>query len=277
MRGADILESFASNNAGGKDTSPQASEVVTRSSSNRQNPNTDKEPRESTVTVAFVEPNSESLSGRQNSENTFNTETVQEIQGAIELFRTGNLSKVEAIISIHNSLSDVTSITTGVRRDALERYGRTLNQIEENLGTVNKRGRKLQLQDNAGGADGSTKRHRRSKATNGSLSKSANNHGEVEKFIERIPNKISGKTGDQSRSDTTSSESESEEINKDVDEGTAKDIIIDSRSNKKQRVYESQLSWFNQECSKYKTKQRDSCNESLRLIDLYQRDLPAVK
>jgi len=142
MQGADILESFATNNGEGPNQGTSATETISESLSDRQNPGVTNESSQNVNAPKVAGTNAGSLSKKQHPESGFSKDVVQEIESAVKLFRTGNLTKVEAILLIHQSLSTESTIEFGIRKDALERYGQTLDQIESNVTRANERGQK---------------------------------------------------------------------------------------------------------------------------------------
>ncbi|KAF9536105.1 hypothetical protein CPC08DRAFT_824850 [Agrocybe pediades] len=163
-------------------------------------------------------------------------------------------------------LSSVSDVSDEKRRDVLQQYLRTLDRTEAVIGKSTEQPEPETKV--ASGTDNPKKRSRGSPKPKGSVSKLTDKVNSLEELIQE-----SG--GVESSSDNTSTGiGESSDSEKSVDD---RGYNFEGRSNKKQRIFENTMPWFKREGRQRLSKHKRSCNETLRLLDIYQRDTATVK
>jgi hypothetical protein len=190
----------------------------------------------------FVEITSPNATGtsqhtetEQSEPSTFAGETVRQIEGIIDSFRTGKIKKSQAIFQIGQILASEPTGNEELKAESLDRYVTTLDGIEALAAQSVKHG--LQVTDPLLGKrkeqpDSGDRRHAEPE---GNLASNARTN-EVDNFLASI-----------------SRENEQEENmlggghEDDSDQESEAGADDRGRSNKKQHIYESQMPWFNVE------------------------------
>ena len=213
------------------------------------------------VTVGTTQQSGES----QEEEITFARQTVEQIEALVESFRTGKSSKPQAIFKIGQILAGEQIGDERSKLDSLERYASTLDSIETHLARSVKHGERFidpvlgKRKEVTADAD---KRHESFDGNTAGVT----NPVDVNDFIERLFKKDASRYGD----DDSGGESSSSEFENDG---------LDQRgkSNKKQRIYESQMPWYDKEQRIRKSNTNPSCNKTRETLDLFQKDHATVK
>ena len=217
--------------------------------------------RPDSVTIGTTQQSGES----QEEENTFAGETVERIETLIESFRTGKSAKSETIFKIGQVLAAEQIGDERSKLDSLERYTTTLDSIQA-LSTQSAKhgqrfvdpilGKRKEVIDDRGEryetADRDTAR--------------TPNQPDFDDFIERLSKKDVTQHGDDD-SERESSDDKFEDSGPDER----------GKSNKKQRIYESQMPWYDKEQRIRKSNTNPSCNKTRETLDLFQRDHATVK
>jgi hypothetical protein len=201
----------------------------------------------------------------ENAENSFAGQVVEQIEVLVESFRTGKIKKSQAIFKIGQILATEPTGDEQVKTDSLERFVSTLEQIEAHTARSDEHGRQLVnpvLGKQKDDAETGDKRYETLDGDNARLSHAI----DVDDFLNGIP-KGSGPETEGSISDDQS-DSERESVN---------DSSIRGRSNKKQRIYESQMPWFSKEQQVRRSVTNPSCNNTRNTLDVFQRDPTTVK
>ena len=195
---------------------------------------------------------------------TFAGQAVEQIQAFIESFRTGKIKKSQAIFKIGQVLA-TESGDEQLKSDALEQYSSTLDGIEALTAKSHEHGNRFVdplLGKRKNGSGGGGERHEAPDGDNAGTTHSI----DVDDFLNGIPEAVNPQLGDGDSGGGSSSDESSD------DESGGR-----GRSNKKQRIYESQMPWFSNEKRIRKTITNPSCNKTRDILDIFQRDLAAVK
>jgi hypothetical protein len=203
----------------------------------------------------------------QINEDTFAGETVRQIETVVESFRTGKAKKSQSIFKIGQILAAESKGDDQLKADSLERYTITLDGIEAHAAQSDKHG--TEYTNTVLG-----KRKDEVSLGNRGLEESdGNNAGnsqetDVNEFLARISE------GNEPEMEGSVRDGESGD-----DEGPESDGECDNRgrSNKKQRIYESQMPWFSKEQRIRKSNTNRSCNKTRNILDIIQRDPVTVK
>ena len=196
---------------------------------------------------------------------TFAGQAVEQIQAFVESFRTGKIRKSQAIFKIGQVLA-AESGDEQLKSDALEQYSSTLDGIEALSAKSHEHGERLVnpllgKRKNIPGDGG--ERH---EAPDGDIAGTPHPI-DVDDFLDGIPKGVDPELGD---NDSGGGSSSSDESSDDESGGRG-------RSNKKQRIYESQMPWFSKEKRIRKSITNPSCNKTRDILDIFQRDLAAIK
>jgi hypothetical protein len=206
------------------------------------------------------------------SEVTFATEVVGQIEALVESFRTGKIKKPETIFKIGQVLASQSAGSERLKSDALERYASTLDgieaiSVESNRHGMHVTGGSLLGKRKDGTADGD-RGYEQPDGDHPANSQSSN----VDDFIRELSQ--GNELGEGGNADSYASDSGSDDGSEHASDGDSGDR---GRSNKKQRVYESQMPWFKNEQRIRKSKTHRSCNKTRNILDTIQRDPVAVK
>jgi hypothetical protein len=205
----------------------------------------------------------------QTSQTPFAGEIVQQIEALVESFRTGKTRKSETICRIGQILADEPTGNEQLKSDSLERYVSTLDGIEAIAAQSNRHGMHIATSTLGKRKDGLSDGNRRSSELEGHIP-TGDEPTDVDDFIQRLSEgdnfeeRRSSSGGDSNASDDDGHES--------VDESGGR-----GRSNKKQRIYESQMPWFRAEQRIRRSGTNRSCNKSRKILDIVQKDPVAVK
>jgi hypothetical protein len=168
-------------------------------------------------------------------DNSFAGQAVGQIEAVIELFRTKGVTKSQAIFKIGQIIAEKSIGDDQSKSDSLERYASTLDGIEALSAKSDEHGQRFtnpilgKRKDDAGGR---RQGHEESVGNNSGITHSVN----VDDFLGGFANGGTNHGGDDNSSDGSSS-----------DESSDDDQDGQGRSNKKQRIYESQMPWFSKE------------------------------
>ena len=183
------------------------------------------------VTVGTTQQSGES----QGEESTFARETVGQIEALIESFRTGKDTKTQTIFKIGQILAAEQIGDEQSKFDSLERYASTLNSIETLSTESAKHGQRFVNPVLGKRKEVINDGDRRHETVDRSIT-GARNPIDLDDFIEGLSNKsVDDHGNDESGGDSSSDESGNDEPNN------------QGKSNKKQRVYESQMPWYDNE------------------------------
>ena len=208
-------------------------------------------------------------SGESQSEGitTFAGQAVEQIEALVESFRTGKLKKSQTVFKIGQILTAEPTGDEQLKDDSLEQYASILEGIEAHSAKSTEHGNRFinpSLGKRKGVPSDGGGRHEEFDGDNAGTSHPI----DVDNFFSGIPEGITPQLGDDDSGGGSSSDS-SESSNDDTgDRG---------RSNKKQRIYESQMPWFSKEKQLRKSVTNPSCIKTKDILDIFQRDLAAVK
>jgi hypothetical protein len=214
----------------------------------------------------------------QDTETNFAGEAVKRIETLVESFRTGNAKKSHTIVKIGQILEE-SGGSDEVKDKALDGYSSTLDGIKVLATRSNERGLRHtnsilgKRKENLGGRD---QRHEEFDGNHPGDSPVFN----IDNFYDGVP-KSSGPSdggddpgGDDSGGDDSGGDDPEGESGSDDESG---DFGERGRSNKKQRIYESQMPWFSAEQRIRKSNTNPSCNKTRSILDIFQRDTATVK
>jgi hypothetical protein len=201
------------------------------------------------------------------TEVIFAGEVVRQIEAVVESFRTGGIKKTQAIVKISGILDADPTGNEQLKSESLDRYVSTLNGIEALAAQSNERGLRYTntaLGKRKEGSSGGGERHEESNGDNAG----ASNEIDIDDFIEGLSKGDDLQLGENDPSEGSGDDSD-RESNNGLDER--------GRSNKKQRIYESQMPWFDAEQRVRKSCKNRSCNKTRNTLDVFQRDPVTVK
>jgi hypothetical protein len=198
-------------------------------------------------------------------DGSFAGQAVEQIEALVESFRTKGIPKSQAIFKIGQIIAGQPGGDEKLKSDSLERYASTLDGIEALSAKSVEHGQRFtnpvlgkRKDDDEGGREG----HAEPVGNHAGIA----NQDDVNDFFEGLSHggtRIGG--GDESGGGSSSDDSSDDD---DDDRG---------RSNKKQRIYESQMPWFNKERRIRRTNTNPSCNKTRNTLDIFQRDHSTVK
>ena len=197
------------------------------------------------------------LAGEEGHENerALDEESINLMDDVVESFRSKEITKLKALSNIITILDFDTSRTEKTKDVAVEYYSRTLDEIEALATSAVKRGEHVQrgLQPTRGvGSAGTT--HLRNEQ----------HDADIDELISQV-----------SRESKTSKRPLSGDFF-DADDDANDSDVGGTRSNKKRRIFESQMPWFSREEEERRTGNKE-CEESRRILALYARDFKAIK
>ena len=201
----------------------------------------------------------------ENAVNSFAGQVVEQIEVLVESFRTGKIKKSQAIFIIGQILATEPTGDEQVKTDSLERFVSTLKQIEAHTARSDEHGRQLVnpvLGKRKDDIERGDKRYETPDGDNARLSHAI----DVDDFLNGIPK------GSGPENESIISENQSDSERESVDESSVR-----GRSNKKQRIYESQMPWFVKEQQIRRSSTNPSCNNTRNTLDVFQRDPTTVK
>jgi hypothetical protein len=208
-------------------------------------------------------------SGDQTDQAIFAGEAVQQIEALVESFRTGGAKKSETIYKIGQILADEPTSDEQLKSDSLKRYASTLDGIEAIAAQSDRHGTRLAASMLGKRKDGSGDGDRGPSEPEGNISVN-DQPGDIDSFIQRLSEENNSE--DRSVSDGGDSETDNSSGHESDSRSGEK-----GRSNKKQRVYESQMPWFKAEKRIRKSTTNRSCNKTRNILDIIQRDPTTVK
>ena len=216
-------------------------------------------------TTAATSQQSSEPQDEGNTSSAFAGQVVEQIQALVESFRTGETKKSQTIFKIGQILAAEPNGDDQLKSDALEQYASTLDGIEALSAKLHEHGDRFinsspKKRKNVPGGGG--ERHEAPDGDNAGPAHPI----DVDEFLGGIPEGVAPQLGDDESGGGSSS-----------DESSDDDSGDRGRSNKKQRVYESQMPWFSNEKRVRKSVTNPSCNKTRDALDIFQRDLAAVK
>jgi hypothetical protein len=203
----------------------------------------------------------------QTSESPFAGEIVRQIEATVETFRTGKVRKSQAIYKIGQLLASGPNGDEDIKSDSLDRYSVTLDGIEALAARANEHGQRVSCTVLGKRKEESGRGGGRHEEIDGDNPREPRDD-EIDNFLEGIPKGIDGVEQECPDNGGSGDDSDPES---DDDGGRH------GRSNKKQRIYESQMPWFSKEQQVRKSVTHVSCNKTRKLLDLFQKDPVAVK
>ena len=214
------------------------------------------------VTVGTTQQSGQS----QEEEITFAGETVGQIETLIESFRTGNSTKTQTIIKINQILAGEQIGDERSKLDSLERYGNILDSIQTLSAESTKHGQRFVDPILGKRKEVVGNRGERYEAVDGNTARDSNPI-DFNDFVEKL-----SKKGSISEHGDSNSGGESDDDKFGDDEPDER-----GKSNKKQRIYESQMPWYSREQRIRRSNTNPSCNKTRETLDLFQRDHATVK
>ena len=203
----------------------------------------------------------------QDTETPFAGEVVGQIEAVVESFRTSKIKKLHAIYQIGQILAGVSVEDERVKSDSLDRYAATLDSIEALATQSNEHGSRFTIpvlgkrrNEPSGGSQ-------QYEQLDGDIPRDAHTT-DVDNFLEAISR---GSKHDSELGRNDSGEESDNDRESSIDPGER------GRSNKKQRIYESQMPWFSKEQRIRKSNTNPSCNSTRNTLDVFQRDPPTIK
>ena len=203
----------------------------------------------------------------QPNETIFAGETVQQIETLVESFRTGKTKKSQTIIKISQILANEPTGNEQLKSDALERYVSTLDGIEALATQSDRHGTHVtssMLGKRRDGSDGRDQRLEEPNRSNPTVTQST----DVDNFLQRLSE---GNDFEEDESALGGDSGDNDGHESDNESGGR------GQSNKKQRIYESQMPWFKTEQRFRKSNTNRSCNKTRSILDIIQRDPATVK
>jgi hypothetical protein len=206
----------------------------------------------------------------QVDESAFAGETVGQIEAVIEAFRTRKTNKSQSILKISQILAAEPKGDEQLKSDSLERYSSTLDGIDALASQSDRHGAQFTetIVSTGKRKSGSSHGGRRYEESDGNNVRNSQ-QADVNDFLDRLSE---GKGPELGRDDEDG-ESESS----DSDPGSGDEHGNLGRSNKKQRIYESQMPWFSAERRFRRSSANRSCNKTRNTLDILQRDPTTVK
>ena len=189
---------------------------------------------------------------------TFAEEAVRQIEVLVESFRTGKTKKPQTIYKIGQILANESGGSEQHRSDSLDGYASTLDSIEALSAQSDRHGAYLSGSALGKRKDSSGDGDRRSEQPNGG--DTAVPPSGIDNFIHKLSEEQEVDKG----SDAGDHESEDDE------QGSGDESGKQGRSNKKQRIYESEMPWFRNEQRIRKSSTNRSCNKTRNILDIIQ-------
>ena len=177
----------------------------------------------------------------QDIETPFAGEAVGQIEALVESFRTGKIKKSQSILKIGQIIAGESTGDEHIKSDSLDRYLATLDGIEALSIKSNERGQRFAdpvLEKRTEGSGEGGQRHEAVVGDNAEPSQPI----DVNDFLEGIPKGDGPQMGGDDPRDGSDSDSSHESYD---EPGPANQGL--GRSNKKQRIFESQMPWFDAE------------------------------
>ncbi|PPQ85183.1 hypothetical protein CVT25_004190 [Psilocybe cyanescens] len=202
-------------------------------------------------------------------ESEFAGPTVLAIESAIEDFRRGTLSKQRAIFRIVTALGIRSEDEDEPKLRALGEYTAILDGFQVESDRAVGRGER-EPNSTIVTAHAASKRRRGSTQLEGNISGGRSEHDEsVDEFLTRISN-----SNDDGPNDSDGSDESDEDKSDNGHEGRGG---YQGQSNKKQRIYESDMPRFTSEAKSRSRRTKRSCNTTRNILDLLQKDSATVK
>jgi hypothetical protein len=204
---------------------------------------------------------------KQSNESTFAGEIVRQIETLVESFRTGQIKKSETIYRIGQVLADEPTGSKQLKFDSLERYTATLEGIETLAARSNQHGARIMSSTLGKRKEDSRKGNGRHEEFDRS-SPTLEQPTDIDDFVQRL-----SEEHDLEERDNISRRDSRDDSGHESDD----ELGEQGRSNKKQRIYESQMPWFETEQRIRKSTTNRSCNKTRGILDILQRDPITVK
>jgi hypothetical protein len=186
----------------------------------------------------------------------------------VDSFRKKSIRKAQAIYKIGQILSSDSRGDEQVKFDSLERYAITLDGIESLASQLDRHGTRVSASMLGKRKDELGERGRRPEEPVGNNPTDLQ-EDDVDSFLRDISDKHDG----------LALERDTREDKSDGGDDLGYDIESEERgrSNKKQRIYESQMPWFHAEQQVRRSNTNRSCNKTRNTLDIFQRDGATVK
>ena len=197
--------------------------------------------------------------------NSFAREAVGQIETLVESFRTGKTKKSQTIFKIGQILAAESTEDEQLKSDALDQYTSTLDRIETISAQSNERGMRVTSPVLGKRKDDLGKGNQPHETLDRNISRISHAIA-IDDFIDRVSN---GDRFPEGESDPGGGSDSGDE----PDDGHNER----GRSNKKQRIFKSQMPWFNKEQRIRRSSTNPSCNKTKNILDIFQRDPVTVK
>ena len=203
-------------------------------------------------------------------EPSFAREAVKRIEPIIDSFRAEKVKKSQAIFQIGQILAAESIGDERLKSDALEQYAGTLDRIEALVTSANEHGTRVAgpMHERRVGETGKRSRGFAEFDRHNAVEPPEN---DVDGFLAKLSKGINPgvEHGEQfEQGDGLGDESDREHDDELRERG---------RSNKKQRIFESEMPWFSAEQRIRKSSTNPSCNKTKDIIETFQRYPATVK
>jgi hypothetical protein len=206
--------------------------------------------------------------GRPATETTFVGEVVRQIEALIESFRLGKTRKSQTIYKIGQLIESEPRGNDELKSETLDRYAATLDGIEALAAQSNQHGNEITSTLLGKRKEESEKRGRGHEELNRS---NVNPRPvNVDDFLGEISKENELDSAENVNGVGSGDDNDADSDNEPEEQGHG-------RSNKKQRIYESQMPWFSKEQRFRQSNANLSCNKTRTILDLFQRDTATVK
>ena len=182
--------------------------------------------------------------------NEIEQECIEQMDDLVENFRCNEITKLKALSSIISILDLNPSRSERAKDAAVEYYAKTLDEVQALSSSAVRRGT---IAENAFDS-------RRQSPNPTESRRPTNQDAEIDELISQI-----SRDSKRSRGQSSGTESDNE-----------LDLDGDRTSNKKRRVFESQMPWYTKEEEARRSGNKD-CEESRRILHLFARDYKVVK
>ena len=180
--------------------------------------------------------------------NQIDEECIEQMDDIVESFRSNEITKLKALSTIISILDLNPSRTEGAKDAAVEYYAKTLDEIEALSSSAVRRGR---IAESALGSE-----RRRPDSTE--PPRPTDHDAEIDELISQISRESKRPRIQSSRGDSDN------------------ELDSNGTSNKKRRVFESEMPWYSREEEARRSGNKD-CEESRRILHLFARDYKVVK
>ena len=207
----------------------------------------------------------------QESNHVFAGEAVKRIEPIVESFRTEKIKKSQAIYRIGEILAAEPTGNEQLKSEALEQYAAVLDRIESLVASANGHGARVAgpMHERRLGAGENGKRSRGYAELDGDNPNEPRG-SDVDNFLAKLSKGLEPGIEQDVQGDGSQ---EGDESDQEPDD----ELGERGRSNKKPRIFESQMPWFDAERRIRKSSANVSCNKTRDIIETLQRDPATVK